>query len=224
MINISPRLKQISSFVEDNSKIIDIGCDHGLVDIHLMQTKKNLQILASDINKNALNNAINNIKKYNYTDKIKTQVSDGIKDIDTTAYDRIIISGMGGRSIIGILKDSPKVLKKVDTIILSPNNYQEDVKRYLTKNNFYIYNEEFVKDGKFIYQIIIFKKGKKKYTKKDYFFGPVFLIKKGPLFREYYERELKSREILLTLLPKNYRLKRYITKKEISMIKKEIED
>ena len=71
---------------------------------------------------------------------------------------------------------------------------------------------------------MIFKKGKKHYTKKDYFFGPVFLIKKGPLFREYYEKEKKSREILLTMLPKNYRLKRYQTKKEIEMIKKEIED
>ena len=60
--------------------------------------------------------------------------------------------------------------------------------------------------------------------KREYFFGPIFLIKKGPLFREYYEKEKKSREILLTLLPKNYRYKRYKTKKELEMIKKEIED
>ena len=65
---------------------------------------------------------------------------------------------------------------------------------------------------------------KRKYSKKEYFFGPVFLIKKGPLFREYYEREMKSREILLQLLPKSYYLKRYKTKNEIKMIKNEIED
>ena len=100
---------------------------------------------------------------------------------------------MGGKNIIGICKESPKVLKKLKTLIISPNNYQEDVKRYLCKNGFYIENEEFVKDGRFIYQIIIFKQGKKKYTKKEYFFGPVFIIKKGPLFREYYLREYKSR-------------------------------
>lgn len=126
--------------------------------------------------------------------------------------------------MIGIMKESPKVLKQVKTLILSPNNYQEDVKRYLCKNNFYIENEEFVKDNHFIYQIIIFKKGKKHYNKKEYFFGPVFIRKKGPLFREYYEKEMKSRQILLTMLPKNYRLKKYQTKKEIEMIKKEIED
>ena len=131
---------------------------------------------------------------------------------------------MGGRNIIGIFKDNIKKLNKVETLIISPNNYQEDVKRFLCKHGFYIQNEEFVKDKKLIYQIIIFKKGKKRYSKKEYFFGPIFLEKKGPLFREYYERELKSREILISLLPKNFKLKKCQVKKEIKMIKNEIED
>ena len=130
---------------------------------------------------------------------------------------------MGGRNIIGICKDNLNILKKINTLIISPNNYQEDVKKYLCKHGFYISNEEFVKDKKFIYQIIILKRGKKKYTKKEYFFGPIFLEKKGPLFREYYDRELKTREILISMLPNNYRLKKYKLKKEIKMIKNEIE-
>ncbi len=222
-MKINARLKKIGDLVEANSFCLDVGCDHALLDIYLVKQKKDIKAVASDIAEGPLTQAKNNIKREKLDGKIETRLGYGLRTY-TNDINTIIISGMGGRNMIGIFKDRPKVLKSVDTIILSPNNYQEDVKRYLTKNKFYISNEEFVKDGKFIYQIIIFKKGKKKYTKKDYFFGPVFLIKKEPLFREYYEREAKSREILLTLLPKNYRLKRYITKKEISMIKKEIED
>ena len=44
-------------------------------------------------------------------------------------------------------------------------------------------------------------------------------MNKNNLFKEYYKKELKSREILLDILPKNYRLKKYKTKKEIKMIK-----
>ena len=44
--------------------MVDIGCDHGLLDIYLVQTNKNIKVIASDINKNALSNAIKNIKKY----------------------------------------------------------------------------------------------------------------------------------------------------------------
>ena len=222
-MKINTRLKKIGDLVEANSFCLDVGCDHALLDIYLVKQKKDIKAVASDIAEGPLLQAKNNIKREKLDGKIETRLGYGLRTY-TDDINTIIISGMGGRNMIGIFKDQPKVLKKVDTIILSPNNYQEDVKRYLTKNKFYISNEEFVKDGKFIYQIIIFKKGKKKYTKKDYFFGPVFLIKKGPLFREYYEREMKSREILLTLLPKNYRLKRYQTKKEIKMIKNEIED
>ena len=129
---------------------------------------------------------------------------------------------MGGRSIIGILKNNMKITKKIDTFILSPNNYQIDVKKFLTKNGFYIDNEVMVKDKKFIYQIIVFKKGKKRYSKREYFFGPIFLQNKDKLFREYYERELKSREILLQILPNNYRYKKFITKREIKMLKEEL--
>ena len=222
-MKINARLKKIGDLVEANSFCLDVGCDHALLDIYLLKRNKDIKAVASDIAEGPLDQAKKNIKREKLDGKIETRLGPGLTTY-TDEIDTIIISGMGGRSMIGIFKESPKVLKKVNTIILSPNNYQEDVKRYLTKNNFYIENEEFVKDSRFIYQIIIFKKGKRKYSKKDYFFGPVFLIKKGPLFREYYERELKSREILLTLLPKNYRLKRYITKKEMIMIKKEIED
>lgn len=222
-MKINNRLKTIGDLVEANSFCLDVGCDHALLDIYLAKSKKNIKTIASDIAEGPLEQAKNNIKREHLENEIETRLGPGLttytKDIDT-----IIISGMGGRNMIGIMKESPKVLKQVKTLILSPNNYQEDVKRYLCKNNFYIENEEFVKDNHFIYQIIIFKKGKKHYNKKEYFFGPVFIRKKGPLFREYYEKEMKSRQILLTMLPKNYRLKKYQTKKEIEMIKKEIED
>ena len=222
-MKINARLKKIGDLVEANSFCLDVGCDHALLDIYLVKQKKDIKAVASDIAEGPLEQAKNNIKREKLEKEIDVRLGYGLRTY-TDDINTIIISGMGGRTMISIFKDQTKVLKKVDTIILSPNNYQEDVKRYLTKNKFYISNEEFVKDGKFIYQIIIFKKGKKRYSKKDYFFGPVFLVKKGPLFREYYEREAKSREILLTLLPKNYRMKKYQTKKEIEMIKKEIED
>ena len=222
-MKINQRLKTIGDLVEANSFCLDVGCDHALLDIYLVKQNKNIKTIASDIKKGPLEHAKENIIKEKLEKEIETKLGPGLKTY-TDKVDTIIISGMGGRNIIGILKDDKKVLKKIKTIIISPNNYQEDVKKYLCKNGFYIENEEFVKDNKIIYQIIIFKKGKRKYTKKEYFFGPIFLIKKGPLFREYYERELKQREILLSMLPSNYRYKRYITKKEIKMIENEIED
>jgi len=220
-MKINDRLKKIGDLVEANSFCLDVGCDHAFLDIYLVKKGKNIKSVASDIAEGPLEQAKKNIKQYRLEKEIETRLGPGLSTY-TEGIDTIIISGMGGRNIIGICKENPQVLKKIKTLIISPNNYQEDVKRYLCKNGFSIEKEEFVKDSHFIYQIIILKHGKERYNKKEYFFGPVFLRKKGPLFKEYYSKELKSREIILSLLPKNYYLKRYQIKKEMKWLVEEI--
>lgn len=220
-MKINDRLKKIGDLVEANSFCLDIGCDHAFLDIYLVKKNKNIKAIASDIAEGPVKQAKDNIKREGLEDKIEVRLGNGL-DTYTDEVDTIIISGMGGRNMIGIFKNNIKVLKNIDTIILSPNNYQIDVKKFLVKNGFYIDDEELVKDKKFIYQIIKFKKGKRHYSRKEYFFGPVLLQKKGTLFEEYYKREKLSREILISILPKNYRYKKFITRREIKMIDGEI--
>ena len=63
MIKISKRLEAMSSLVSNNSKVIDVGCDHGLLDIYLYQQNISTKIIASDINENAFQgcSGLNNI-------------------------------------------------------------------------------------------------------------------------------------------------------------------
>ena len=220
-MKINSRLKTIGDLVSDNSYCLDVGCDHALLDIYLVKRDDNIKAVASDIGEGPLEHARENIKKEHLEDEIEVRLGNGL-DTYSEEIDTVIISGMGGRSIIGILNNNINIAKKIDTFILSPNNYQEDVKRYLVKIGFYIVDEYLVKEGKIIYQIIKFRQGKKKYTSKEYFFGPVLLTKKDKLFVEYYGKELKSREILISLLPKSYCLKRFKIKKEIKLIKENI--
>lgn len=220
-MKINSRLKKIGDLVDTNSLILDIGCDHALLDIYLVKERGVKKAIASDIGKGPLQCALENIKKYNVEEKIELRLGDGLttytEDIDT-----VIISGMGGRTIIGIFKNRLSITKKIQEVIVSPNNYQKDVRNFFRKNGFYIEDEYLVKEGKIIYQIMKFKRGKKKYTRRDDFFGPILLTKKDKLFQEYYKKELKSREILIDLLPRNYRLKKFQLKKEIDMIRKEL--
>lgn len=220
-MKISSRLKEIGDLVDGGSVCLDVGCDHALLDIYLVKKNINIQCIASDIKKGPLDQAFKNIKQEHLEDIIEIRLGNGL-DTYTDNVDTIIIAGMGGRNIIGIFKNNLKILKKVKTLVLSPNNYQEDLKRFLGKNGFYIEEEKLVKDGKVIYQVIKLKKGKRRYSNKEYFFGPCLLKNKPKLFTEYYTRELKSREILLNILPKNYRLKKFFIKREIKMIQEEI--
>lgn len=220
-MKINDRLKHIGDLVEANSFCLDIGCDHAFLDIYLVKQNKNIKAIASDIAEGPVKQARENIKREGLEDIIEVRLGNGL-DTYSDEVNTVIIAGMGGRNMIGIFKNNMKVLKKIDTIIVSPNNYQIDVKKFLTKNGFYIDDEELVKEKKFIYQVIKFKRGRKHYTRREFFFGPVLLKKKDNLFEEYYKREKLSREILISILPKNYRYKKFITKREIKMIEKEL--
>lgn len=222
-MKINSRLKKIGDLVDSNSVCMDIGCDHALLDIYLIVEKKHKKVVASDIAEGPLKSAAENIKKYNVSENIELRLGNGLSPY-TNDINTIIISGMGGRSMIGIFKSREEIIKFVDTIILSPNNYQEDVRRYFTKLGFYIENEELVKNGKIIYQIIKFKKGKKKYTNNEFFFGPILLQKRKPLFDEYYERELTQRKIIMKLMPKKFFYKRWTIKREINNIQRVLEN
>ncbi len=220
-MKINNRLKTIGDLVEANSFCLDVGCDHAFLDIYLVKKGIGIKAVASDILEGPLSQAKQNIKKEGLEKEIETRLGNGLETY-SSEVDTVIISGMGGRNMIGIFKNKLNILKKIETIIISPNNYQEDIKRFLCKNGFMIADEVLVKEKKFIYQIIKFKRGKKHYSKKEYFFGPINLEKKDKLFYEYFQREVKSREILIEVLPKNYRLKKFIVKRKIKMIKEEL--
>lgn len=220
-MKINSRLKAIGDLVDEGSVTMDIGCDHALLSIYLVVEKKQKKAIASDIKEGPLQCAKENIDRYRVQDKIELRLGDGLSTY-TEDIDTVTLSGIGGRTIIGIFKRNMKSTKKLKTIIVSPNNYQQDVREFLTSIGFQIIDETLVKEGKIIYQIMKFTKGKSKLSKKGKFFGPILLQKKGKLFTEYFKREKMQREILLNILPKNYRLKKFLLKKEIKMIEEEI--
>lgn len=217
-VKINKRLETVASFVKEDSKIIDVGCDHALLDIYLVNKNKDITAIASDNKEGPLENAKENIKKYHSEDKIKLKLCNGIEAIEEDT-DTIIISGMGGLNMIGILKYKPYLYKNVNTIILSPNNDADKLRKEMTKLKFYIENETLVKEKNIIYPIIVFKRGKKRYKKIEYLFGPVLLKKKDSLLMEYIKFQELQKEKLLEILPKKYWQKRIQLKKELKEIK-----
>ena len=209
-MRISNRLKCISEFVEDNDKIIDIGCDHALLDIYLMNNKNNINLIASDIHEGAIKNAKKNISKHALLDKIDLRLGDGLNVINENEVDTIIIAGMGYYSIEKILSNSEK-MNKIKKIIVQSNTDVVKLRKFVIKLGYKIEDELLVKDKDIIYTIIKFTLGKEKYSYEEIYFGPKILSKKDDLFLE-----------LLLQLPK-YEIKNILHHKHlIRIIKKEL--
>lgn len=183
MTKISNRLKAIVKFVEKKDKIVDVGCDHGLLSIYLIENNLVNSIIASDINQNALNSAINNIKKRNLD--IKTVLSDGLVDIDTNKINTVVISGMGTSTILHILNDDKK-LKKINKLILQSNNDHSILRKELNNKGYYLIDEENTFDKGKWYVTCCFVKQDKQNTDTE--------IKYGYLKNEQYNQYLVDYE------------------------------
>jgi len=214
MINISKRLQLVASFIPDNSYIIDVGCDHALLDIYLATTLNNIKILATDINQNPLKSAKTNIKKYNLENKIKIEQKNGINNLDKEV-DTVVIAGMGGILISNILKNKNN-LKNIKNIIVSPNNEFPCVRKTLIKNGYFIEKEELLIEKNKTYLVIKAIKGKNK--KIDYFFG---ILNNKDLNTIYYFTKLLNKNTnIIEKLPKKYIIKKIKLKIENKKINK----
>lgn len=223
MINISNRLKTVASFVLNSSckTIIDVGCDHALLDIYLLQNNDKLKVIASDINKGPLEKAKENIIKYSFLNKIELRLTDGISSIDNNV-DTVVISGMGKETIVEILSKDLSKISNVNNLIISSNNKFHKLREEICKLGFLLEDEKIIyEDGKF-YIIMKFIKGKSNYSSKELYFGPCLLKNKDSDFYKYFKYLLEEKLNILDKLPKEYKDKRKKIEMEIKMLTEEL--
>lgn len=215
MIKLSKRLASIASNIDKEDKVVDIGCDHGYLSIYLKAVNGNKVVIATDINENALNMAKKNINKNSIL--IETRLGNGLDVIKHNEVDTIIISGMGGNTILNILKKNK--LKYIKKIVIQSNTDIPLIRKYINKLGYTIKNEQLIIDKNIYYIIITFTKGKHKYTKNELYFGPILLKENNDLFNEKKAIELNKLEEILKKIPSKKIITKYKLKKLIKLYK-----
>lgn len=221
MSKLSKRLEMVASFIDENDKsVIDIGCDHGFLSIYLAEKYKNLKIIASDVNNNALESARKNVHKYKLEDRIDIRLGSGISVINKKDnVDTIVVAGMGAYTIIGFFKYSQDKLKNINKIIIQSNTDLYFLRKNMVSMGYYIDDEELVLDKNIIYTVIMFKKGKKRYSYKKLYLGPILLDKNSELFRKKCDKELKTITMILNNIGSGHYLYKLKLKRNIKYLK-----
>lgn len=213
---LSKRLKSLIKYIDKNDKLIDIGCDHGLIDIYLVKNKIINSVIISDIHEGALKAGKGNLKKHHLEKQIDARLGNGLEVLkQDEVIDTVLISGMGTSTILKILNNN--YLKNINKLILQSNNNHEELRKEVVKLGFIITDEEYFIDNKKNYINIVFKRGNKKYKKDELRYGPI-LIKNEAYLNFELENCLKIKKLI-----KNPKLKQKISlNREINKIKKYI--
>ncbi len=178
---LSPRLMLVASYAQEYRRIADIGSDHALLPLYLLQANKIDYALCVEVATGPYK--INRSALMNYIDQGKADaiLSFGIDDIEPDIVDAIVIAGMGGLTIIEILKRRLDKAKAFDRLILQPQNAQSEVRKFLIENQFKITDEAIAREKNKFYEVICaaYSSTPVAQRKEIYYEIPLLCIKNG---------------------------------------------
>ena len=186
---ISKRLLACAAFVAPGDRVADVGCDHGYLSIHLLREGIASQVIAGDIRPMPLESAIRNAEKYGVRDRIAFYLSDGVKSIPRN-FDTLVCAGMGGDTMISILKAAPWLKSKDYRLILQCQSKTPLLRKYLSAQGWRIAKESVLRDGRFLYTVmeVLWQPDTPRLTTGQWYFPPALLLDPSPELPEYYDR------------------------------------
>ena len=193
---ISDRLLACYGFVAMGDRVADIGCDHGYLAIHLLQTGKARSVIAADINEGPLLSAVRNAEKYGVRDKMEFYLSDGVRNIPRD-FDTLVCAGMGGDTMVHILESAPWLRSSQYRLILQCQSKTPMLRKYLSDTGWRITEETVLRDGQFLYTVmeIYWEPDYPRLTDAECWFPPALLENPGADLPAYYRWVLKGLQI-----------------------------
>jgi tRNA (adenine22-N1)-methyltransferase len=185
-MQLSARLAAIAALVPKNSRVADIGTDHGYLPIYLARQEKASYIIATDINQGPLDNAKKHMTAYQI-DTINLRKGNGLAPLSLEDHiDTLILSGMGGHLMIDIIKKDLPIVKACQQLILQPQTGLSEIRHFLHESGMCIEKEDFVAEEDKFYPILFVKWGQENYEHEyEYYYGRYQLLHPNTDFLKY---------------------------------------
>ena len=182
---ISQRLLACCDYVSPGAVVADVGCDHGYLSIHLLETGLARQVYASDIRPGPLDSAVKNANKYGVSQCISFFLSDGVQALPRD-FDTLVCAGMGADVMISILEKAPWLRDERYRLILQCQSKTPMLRRYLSQTGWTIRREQVLRDGRFLYTVLeaLWAPGEP-LTPGQCHVSPALLSGNSPLLPEY---------------------------------------
>lgn len=177
MIKLSERLQMVANFVSPGSRIADIGSDHAMLPIFLVQNEKCTSAIAGELNFGPYEAARKGIAAAGLSKAIEARRGDGLAVLQAGEADVITICGMGGSLMCDILEEGRKAgkLDGVRELVLQPNVGESLVRTWLLQNGWYLNGETILEEDRKIYEILHAVRDDKSADKNEALYDGSFL-------------------------------------------------
>ena len=199
MIHIGERLTTVVSMVTACHTVADIGTDHGYVPAYLILSGQCRHAIASDIADGPCQAAMETRNKYGLHNEMEIRTAPGLQGLDAGEAETVVIAGMGGATIVNIMKEAPDIAASVKTFVLQPMNAVNLLRQWLTHHGYRIVEEALCKENNNIYIIlkVVHTEEKQELCLLEAELGPCILEKKPELWIEYIQGKAEQYRRLL---------------------------
>ncbi|MBX5436528.1 MAG: SAM-dependent methyltransferase [Alicyclobacillaceae bacterium] len=119
-VRLSGRLLRLAREVPAGARLVDVGSDHALLPIHLVETGQVSYAIATDRAAGPCQAALANVRRHGCHGRVSVRCGPGLATVRPGEVDTIIIAGLGGRNAAEILSASPDVVRAASRIVLQP--------------------------------------------------------------------------------------------------------
>lgn len=144
---LGARLSACAEFVSSGGVVADIGTDHAMLPVFLVESGKCRKAIASDIAQKPYEGALLFVKENNLADKIDVRLGAGLEKVGSDEVSDIVIAGMGGELIAQILEAAQWTRSSELSFVLQPMTKAAALRTWLMKNGFEILREKAVTDS-----------------------------------------------------------------------------
>ena len=135
--------------------VADIGTDHGYVPMLLIRGGISPRAIMSDISEGSLDKARETFRQCNLkAGDSDFRLGDGLETIEPGEVDVVIITGLGGHTIVDMLSSDESKSKSYSKLVLGPRKHSGALRYYLYTHGWDIIEDTLASEGKFECEII----------------------------------------------------------------------
>lgn len=186
---LSPRLRALADRVLPGLPMVDVGTDHGLLPLALVQEGRVPGALGIDRNAPPLRAARERVVAagLDRDPRLRFWQGDGIPSLDHEVG-TVVIAGMGGHLIRGILGRAR--LDRIRRFVLQPNTDIPELRDLLPERGLRLVDEEMVQEGRQFFTLLVAEPGPALHLDAaQRLLGPHLLRARAPVFLAWLQRE-----------------------------------
>ncbi len=198
MTALSPRLETVVQLIRPCAVLADVGTDHGLVPVAVVQRGVAQRAIAADLRPAPLLGARNHIVRSGVADRVTVMLGDGLLPLRDQHVDTVVLAGMSGRLMLQLCDAAPEVLGTLQQLVLQPNQDVPQVRAWARDHGWQLQDERMVEQRGRFFTVCSFGKSAAPDPAYEiagwtpealYVVGPQLLLRKDPVARKWCETQ-----------------------------------